>query len=67
MRDRAFVNRMTPADQERLRNADSVVLVPGVRPMSLLEARAWLKDKYEDLQKLAKDGEVKTVPRSRFR
>lgn len=61
MRDVAFRNRLTPADQERLRNAESVVLIPGLPPMSLLECRAWLKDKYEDLRKAAKDGEVKTA------
>jgi biopolymer transport protein ExbD len=61
MRDRAFVNRLSQDDQERLRNAESVVLIPGVRPMSLLETRAWLKEKYEDLAKRAPDGEVKTM------
>jgi hypothetical protein len=29
--------------------------------MTLLEAKAWLKDKFEDAQKLAGGGEVKTV------
>jgi biopolymer transport protein ExbD len=62
MRDRAFVNRLSQADQERLRNAESVVLIPGVpHAMSLLECRAWLKDKYADLARQAPDGQVKTV------
>jgi biopolymer transport protein ExbD len=56
-----FNNKLSPADQERLRNQDSVVLTPGMPPMTLLECKAWLKDKYEDAQKAAKDGEVKTV------
>jgi biopolymer transport protein ExbD len=61
MKSRDFVNRLSPADQERLRNADSVVLIPGLKPMTLLECKAWLKDKYEDAAKQARDGEVKTV------
>ncbi|MFO0930361.1 MAG: biopolymer transporter ExbD [Gemmataceae bacterium] len=58
---REFRNTLSPRDAERLRNADSVVLIPSVPPMSLLEAKAWLKDKYENLQKLAGGGEVKTI------
>jgi biopolymer transport protein ExbD len=61
MKAREFVNKLSPADQDRLRNQDSVVLVPGLNPMSLLEAKAWLKDKFEDAQKAAGEGEVKTV------
>jgi len=62
MKSKEFVNKLSPADQERLRNADSVVLVPSMKPMTLLECRAWLKDKFEDAQKAAgPDAEVKTV------
>jgi len=43
-RTEAFFNRLSPADQERLRNADSIIMVPGKPPMSMLEVRAWLKD-----------------------
>src|SRR5271165_442884 len=32
MKSREFVNKLTPTDQERLRNADSVVLIPGKPP-----------------------------------
>jgi len=46
-RTEAYFNRLPPYDQERLRNADSVVLVPGKPPMSMLEVRAWLKDQRE--------------------
>jgi biopolymer transport protein ExbD len=61
MKAKEFVEKLSPNDQERLRNQDSVVLVPGLPPMTLLECRAWLKDKYAEAEKLAKDGEVKTV------
>lgn len=56
-----FMNKLTPREQERLRNAESLVLIPGVPPMSLPEAKTWLKDKFETLQKLSPNGEVKTV------
>jgi len=61
MKAKDFVNKLSPADQERLRNQDSVVLIPGLEPKTLLETRSWLKDKYEDALKLAADGEVKTA------
>jgi biopolymer transport protein ExbD len=61
MKSKEFVNKLSPADQERLSNQDSVVLVPGLEPMSLLQAKAWLKDKYADAEKLAAGGEVKTA------
>jgi len=61
LKSRDFVNKLSPFDQDRLRNQDSVVLIPGMNPMTLLECKAWLKDKYEDAQKASKDGEVKTV------
>jgi biopolymer transport protein ExbD len=61
MKAKDFVNRLSPADQDRLKNQDSVVLVPGKEPMSLLECRAWLKDKYEEAEKLAAGGEIKTT------
>ncbi|MFO0881461.1 MAG: biopolymer transporter ExbD [Gemmataceae bacterium] len=61
VKSREFMNRLAPKDAERLRNAESLVLIPAQPPMSLPEAKAWLKDKYENLQKLAKDGEVNTT------
>jgi len=65
MKSREFINKLTPEDQERLRNQDSVVLTPGLKPMTLLECKAWLKDKIEDARKdpntVAEDGSVKTV------
>jgi biopolymer transport protein ExbD len=61
MKARDFVNRLSPADQERLRNQDSVVLIPGLKPMTMLECRAWLKDKAEDARKASPDGKVNTV------
>jgi biopolymer transport protein ExbD len=61
MRSKEFVAKLSPADQERLSNQDSVVLVPGKEPMTLLDCRAWLKDQHEFAEKLAKDGKVNTV------
>jgi biopolymer transport protein ExbD len=61
VKSREYMNRLTPKEQERLRNAESIVLIPGQPPMSLPEARSWLKDKYETLAKLAPNGEVKTA------
>jgi biopolymer transport protein ExbD len=61
MKAKEFVNKLSPADQERLRNQDSVVLIPGLEPKTLLETRSWLKDKYDDALKLSPDGEVKTA------
>jgi biopolymer transport protein ExbD len=69
MKSKAFVDRLTPDQLERLRSAESVVLVPGKDPMTLLECKAWLKQQYEDALTKAKDdqrrgrgdGEVKTV------
>jgi biopolymer transport protein ExbD len=62
LKTREFVNSLKPNDAERLRNADSVVLIPNVPyPMSMLETRAWLKDKYDQLSKLSDTGEVNTI------
>jgi biopolymer transport protein ExbD len=46
---------------ERLNNQDSVVLIPGLAPQTLLEAKRYLKQHYEDAEKVAEGGEVKTV------
>jgi biopolymer transport protein ExbD len=46
-RSSAFLAKLPPPDQERLRNADSIIMVTGRPPMSLLEVRGWLKDQYE--------------------
>ena len=46
-RSPGFFNKLSPQDAERLRNADSIIMVTGRPPMSLLEARAWLKDQKE--------------------
>jgi biopolymer transport protein ExbD len=61
LKTREYTNSLQPKDAERLRNADSVVLIPGVPPMSMLEAKTWLRDKYEQLSKLSPTGEVKTI------
>lgn len=61
IKTREFMNRLSPEDANRLRNADSVVLIPGKPPMSLAETKTWLRDRYETLQKLAPNGEVQTA------
>jgi biopolymer transport protein ExbD len=61
MKAKDFVNKLSPAEQERLRNYDSVVLIPGLPVMSPLEARSWLKDKFADAEKASPDGKVNTV------
>jgi biopolymer transport protein ExbD len=61
MKSQAFLDKLEPEQLERLRNQDSVVLIPGMKPKTLLETKAWLKQRYEDAQKVAENGEVKTV------
>ena len=56
-----YFRRLGPKEQDRLQNAESVVLIPGQPPMSPPEAKSWLKDKYESLSKLSPNGEVQTV------
>jgi biopolymer transport protein ExbD len=56
-----FMNKLPPRDVERVRNADSLVLVPTQPPMTLPEAKSWLKDKYENLAKLSPNHEVNTI------
>jgi len=59
-----FLNRLLDVDLVTRLKADrnsSVILVPGLRPMTLDEAKSWLRDRYELLKKLAPDGEVKAV------
>jgi len=58
-----FLERLRPDEVTRLR-ADrntSVILVPGLPPMTLDEARSWLRDRYDLLKKLAPDGQVKAI------
>jgi biopolymer transport protein ExbD len=64
LKSRDFRDKLTPEQLERFRNSDSVVMVPGKEPMSLLEARTWLRKNHEDAEKTAKlagEKEVKTV------
>jgi biopolymer transport protein ExbD len=56
-----MMNKLTSKERERLRNADSLVLIPTQPPMSPAEAKAWLKDKFEFLSKLRPDGKVDTI------
>ena len=61
MKSKEFREKLRPEQLERLGDTESVVLVPGKEPMKLIEAKAWLKQQYEDAQKTAKDGKVETV------
>jgi biopolymer transport protein ExbD len=61
LRSKEFLDRLRPDQIEKFRNQDSVVLIPGVEPKTMLEAKSWLKQRYEDLLKASPDGEVKTV------
>jgi biopolymer transport protein ExbD len=57
-RSQAYMSRLPESDRERLRAAESIILVTGKSPMSMLEARAWLKEQYERAEK---KGTVKDV------
>jgi biopolymer transport protein ExbD len=48
-RNRAFFNSLNKTNQDRVRNAESIILVPGKDPMVPLEAKGWLRDRYADL------------------
>jgi len=63
VRTEEFLNRLPPAEARRLRDDrnSSVILVPGLPPMTLDEAKAWLRDRHELLKKISPDGEVKAV------
>ncbi|MFM7149558.1 MAG: ExbD/TolR family protein [Gemmataceae bacterium] len=61
VKSREFLNRLLPEEARRLQNAETLVLIPGQPPMSLPEAKSWLRDKYDSLRKLSPDGEVKTI------
>jgi len=50
-RNKRFFNSLSEKNQARLRNAESIILVPGLNPMSPLEAKGWLRDRYADLAK----------------
>jgi len=61
VKTREFLNKLTPAELERVRNFDSLVLVPTLPVMTPPEAKAWLRDKYESIRKNSPDGKVNTV------
>jgi biopolymer transport protein ExbD len=60
-RNNKFTNRLSKRDAERLRGAESVILVPGKEVMSPLEAKTWLKDLFQDAEKVVGQGNVKTI------
>jgi len=59
-----FAERMSPDImtrlQEKFHEGDPCVSVVGKEPMKLLELKFWLRDRYEEAEKNAKDGKVNT-------
>lgn len=47
VRSGRMMDSLPPAERERLSNADSIIFVSSKPPMSMLEARAWLKEQFE--------------------
>jgi biopolymer transport protein ExbD len=47
--------------QDKFREGDPIVQVVGKDPMKILELKFWLKGQYEDAEKVAKDGKVRTA------
>ena len=47
--------------QDKFREGDPVVQVVGKDPMKIRELQFWLKGQYEDAEKLASDGKVRTA------
>src|SRR5262252_4404922 len=41
VRTQDFLDKLAPADRARLANADSIILVTGYPPKTMLEARVW--------------------------
>jgi biopolymer transport protein ExbD len=60
-RNKAFFSSLSEKNQRRLRTAESIILVPGLDPMSPLEAKGWLRDRYNDLEKRSGGKKVQTV------
>jgi len=61
-RSKKFMNGLGADDRKRLQGAESVVLVPGVPPMSPLEAKSWLRDEFVKAQEKAGGADkVKTI------
>ena len=56
-----FLNKLTPQEKLRVQNSDSLVLIPTQPPMTLPEAKAWLRDKYDSISKLKAGGKVDTI------
>ena len=56
-----FLNKLTQKEKDRVKNADSLVLIPTQPPMTLPEAKAWLKDKHGFLERLKAGGKVDTI------
>ncbi|MFQ3592089.1 MAG: biopolymer transporter ExbD [Gemmataceae bacterium] len=60
-RNKKFFDSLSEKNQRRLRNAESIILVPGLDPMSPLEAKGWLRDRFTDLAKRSQDKARETV------
>lgn len=49
VRSDAVLSGLSPADRQRLEGAESIIFISGKAPMSMLEARAWLKQEHDNL------------------
>jgi len=56
-RNQSVMDKLSPADRQRLENADSIIFISGKQPMTMLEARAWLQTEAERA-KAAGDGKI---------
>jgi biopolymer transport protein ExbD len=59
--NREFLQRLTDKERELVKDADVAVLIPSKPPMTMPQARSWLRDRYDQLRRLSKDGEVPTT------
>ena len=51
VRSARLMDSLSPTDKERLGNADSIVFISSKPPMSMLEARAWLKEQHDRVER----------------
>jgi biopolymer transport protein ExbD len=61
MRSPEFRDHLTAEQLERFGNQDVVILIPGEAPQTMQETRMWLVKQHADAEKVAENGEVKTV------
>jgi biopolymer transport protein ExbD len=47
VRSTQVLSALPPAEQQRLANAESIIFISSKPPMTMLEARAWLKEQHD--------------------